>query len=335
VRRGLPFLIGLYGCAEMSLPPTIPAGNADLPIVQEQALLGLQGGEAAVAELVDADGEHPKLVLLRFDADGRGKEWLAAPADIAGGVASELRKHGSAAVPLLAAAVAAQWPRALQAAADAGFRAGPATLPEPGRRRWAARGKVPLSLRTANAEGSPPATLLLLAERPGGRPAGDEVELARQPIAGRAIDAELWIAGNAVWMLAGSTAGSLRGAPLRRTIAVRRASLARGEAELHNGHGLADYGAGDLDAARREFARAIAADAAYFDALYNGAAVAALSGRDQEAIALLERAARVDPGRLQVLGRSDEDLRILRRRIEVRGLLGLKRPPPGDLDPPQ
>src|SRR5437588_820033 len=78
--------------------------------------------------------------------------------------------------------------------------------------------------------------------------------------------------------------------------------LAGGEAARHNLPGLADYGAGALDAARREFARALAADPEYFDALYNSAAVAALSDRADEAIEFLYRAAKADPARVQVLG---------------------------------
>jgi tetratricopeptide (TPR) repeat protein len=117
-------------------------------------------------------------------------------------------------------------------------------------------------------------------------------------------------------------------------VGVQRGSLVRGEAELHNLHGLADYSAGDLDAARREFDRAIAADPNYVDGLYNAASAAALSDRTDDAIALLKRAAAVDPGRVQVLGRNDDDLKILRKRSDVRALLGLRRPPPEDVPPP-
>jgi Flp pilus assembly protein TadD len=116
-------------------------------------------------------------------------------------------------------------------------------------------------------------------------------------------------------------------------VGLRRASLARAEAELHNAHGLADYGAGELDAARREFARGMAADAELVDTVYNAAAVAALSGRDEDALALLRRAAAIDPKRVQVLGRNDEDLKVLRRRAEVRELFGMKRKSPADAAP--
>jgi len=112
------------------------------------------------------------------------------------------------------------------------------------------------------------------------------------------------------------------GEPLHRAVGLRRGLLARGEAELHNLHGLADYGAGDMDTARREFARAIAADPGFFDSLYNAAAAAALSDDDAAALAFLKRAAAADPARAQVLGRNDEDLKQLRKRKDVRDLLG-------------
>jgi Flp pilus assembly protein TadD len=109
--------------------------------------------------------------------------------------------------------------------------------------------------------------------------------------------------------------------------------VTRGEAELHNLHGLADSGAGELDAARREFDRAIAADPRYVDGLYNAAATAALSDRPEEAVAFLRRAAAIDRARVQVLGRNDEDLESLRRRADVRELLGLRRLPPEGVPP--
>jgi tetratricopeptide (TPR) repeat protein len=115
---------------------------------------------------------------------------------------------------------------------------------------------------------------------------------------------------------------------------MRRASLRRGEAELHNLHGLQEYAATDLDAARREFDRAIAADPGFLDGLYNAASTAALEHRVEEAVALLRRAAAIDPARVQVLGRNDEDLRSLRERADVRALLGLRRLPPEGVPPP-
>jgi Flp pilus assembly protein TadD len=99
---------------------------------------------------------------------------------------------------------------------------------------------------------------------------------------------------------------------------------------LHNQHGLADYGAGELDAARREFDRALLADPRFVDALYNAASVAALEDRAEAAVALLQRAAAEDSRRVQVLGRDDDDLKNLRKRPDVRALLGLVRMPPGE-----
>jgi hypothetical protein len=49
---------------------------------------------------------------------------------------------------------------------------------------------------------------------------------------------------------------------------------------------------------------------------------------------LLRRAAAVDPARVQVLGRNDDDLKALRARPDVREILGLRRPPRDDLPPP-
>jgi tetratricopeptide (TPR) repeat protein len=159
----------------------------------------------------------------------------------------------------------------------------------------------------------------------------DEIELARMPLAGAAVRPERWIQAGIVWLLAGSV---LPGEPLHRAVGVRRGSLARGEAELHNLHGFADYSAGELDAARREFARAIAADPLYVEALYNAASTEALADHAEEAVALLRRAAAVDPARVQVLGRNDEDFNALRRRPDVRALLGLHRLPPEGVPPP-
>ena len=331
----LLLLLSAVSCAEASLPPTFPAGDGQRAIVEEQALIGLHGsGDAAVAELIAADGQPPKLALLKLDHDrGDGRPLLAASPEVAQAVAADLIAKGRQAAPLLAAAVATRWPEAAVAAAAAGFKPAIPTAAEPGRRRWSVRGAgVPLSIRTAEVDG-PRSSAVLLGERLLGRPGGDEVELSRMPVLGVALEPEVYVAGRTVWVLAGSVEGGDRRSPLRRTVGLRRGSIARGEAELHNLHGLTDYAAGDLDAARREFARALLVDGDYFDALYNSAAVAALAGRDEEAIDFLYRAAKADPGRVQVLGRTDEDLRVLRRRAEVRGLLGIRRSPPQDLDP--
>ena len=150
------------------------------------------------------------------------------------------------------------------------------------------------------------------------------------PLTGVPVRPELYLEGDVAWLLAGSVDAN---PPLHRTIGIRHASLRRGEAQLHNLHGLADYAAGELDAARREFDRAIAADPRYVDALYNAAATAALSDRAEEAVAFLRRAAALDPARVQVLGRNDEDFKSLRRRADVRELLGMRRLPPEGLSP--
>src|SRR5207237_383589 len=121
-------------------------------------------------------------------------------------------------------------------------------------------------VRTALTGGEPRSFALLLGERPGGEVGGDEVELARQPIAGIPIEGELWLWHGTAWLLSGSVAD---GEPLRRAVGLRRGSLARGEAQIHNAHGYSDYSAGELDAAGREFERAIAADPRFVDALYN------------------------------------------------------------------
>ena len=330
--RALVFALALLAsCAEMSRPPTFDQRAGGQPLVQEQAVAGLQSsGDAAVLELIDAEGKPPALSLQSFSRDGKpAKELLVAPPGVALDVAGELRQKGAQAAPLLLASVASRWPEALAQAKELGFAPQLPLIPEPGRRRWAVRGPgIPLSLRVSEVAGAR-AAALMLAERPGSTPSGEEVELARMPLWGDAIAADVWVAGRTAWMLAGSTGGG-QGANLRRTIGVRRGSLSRGEAELHNAHGLADYSGGDLDAARREFARAISADPDYVDALYNAATVAALGNREDDAIALLHRAAAVDPKRVQVLGRDDEDLKILRRRAEVRGLLGLHRTSPAD-----
>ena len=331
LRRFLPLVL-LCACAEWRQPPLTAPYRASEPLLQEQALVGLgDDASAAVLRLIDAEGVDPRLELLAFDARGGETRRLAtAPAEAARAVAQRLRREGRRPVPLLAAIATAEWPQSAAAALAAGFTPRAPLPPDPGTSRWSvngapATGALPLVVRSALTDADPPAFVLLLGERPGGEPGGDEVELARQPISGTPVEGELWLAQRTVWFLSGSVG---EGEPLRRAVGIRRGSLARGEAQIHNAHGLADYSAGDLDAARREFDRAIAADARFVDALYNAASTAALADRAAEAIGYLRRAVEVDARRVQVLARDDHDLKALRRCPEVRALLGMKRPPP-------
>ena len=332
------FALALCACADFRQPATFPQQAAGRPVVAEQALLGLSNnGDAAVAQFIDADGAAPALTLDVFDAAGgptRGIE--AAPAAVARAVAERVRAAGRRPSPILAAALASEWPEAAARAAELGFLQRPPASPEPGRRRWLIagvpeNGALPLALRLFDSADEPHALILLLTESAAGAASGDSVEILRATLAGAAVAPELWVQNGVAWLIAGSL---FPGEPLHRTVGVRRGSLLRAEAQLHNAHGLADYGGGDLDAARREFDRAIAADPRFADGLYNAAAAAALSDRTEEAVAFLRRAAEADPERVQVLGRNDEDLRVLRRRADVRALLGLRRPPPDNVPPP-
>jgi len=311
------------------MSPTFPRQAAERPVVHEQALLGLsEDGGAAVVELVDAEGEEPRLALSLWGREGEPpRTVLVAPAARARAVAARVLELGTRAAPLLAPAAEREWPEALATAARQGHPARFTSTPGPeGWRIPGAReaGALPLSLRMESAP--QPAAVLILSD--GG---SAEVEIARMPLAGTPVPPQLWIQGGVAWLLCGSV---LPGSPLRRAIGLRRASLRRGEARLHNLHGLEDHGAGDLAAARREFDRAIAADPGFLDSLYNAAAAAALVDRAEEAVALLRRAAAVDPGRVQVLGRNDPDLRSVRARADVRNLLGLQRLPPEGVPPP-
>ena len=331
-------LLALVACADLRRPPTFPEQAAGRPVIAEQALLGLSAdGDAAVALLIDAEGAKPRLSLSVFDAGGgAGRALLAAPDAAARKVAQRVRDAGHRASPVLAAALAADWPEASAAAGELGFTPRAPAAPEPGRRRWLVEGNpeagsLPLALRLVESGDDPRALVLFLSEAPAGAASGDEVELSRMPLDGVAVAPELWVQNGVVWILAGS---SLPGEPLHRAVGLRRGSVPRGEAQLHNLHGLADYAAGELDSARREFDRAIAADPRFADGLYNAAASAALADRAEEAVAFLRRAVAIDPERVQVLGRNDEDLRGLRRRADVRALLGLRRPPPENVPPP-
>ena len=334
--RIVPSCLLVCACAEWQRPPTTAPYQPGQPVLQEQALAGLaENGSVAALQLVQAEGMPPRLELLALDGGGGPtRRLLAAPDPAARAAAARLLADGRRAVPLLGAIAAQEWPEGLRAAAEHGYRPRAPLAPEPGRKRWPVAGapgagSLPLQLRTAFVEADPPAFALLLGERPGGETGGDEVELARQPLAGAPVEGDLWVQGRTVWFLSGAVG---KGEPMYRTVGLRRGSLARGEAQLHNGHGLADYAAGDLDAARREFDRAIAADPRFVDSLYNAAAAAALSDRIDDAVALLRRAAEADPRRVQVLGRDDDDLKVLRKRADVRALLGMKRPAPADTE---
>ena len=350
--RPLALLLCVLGCAEWRMPPTFPERAAGRPVVHEQALLGLSPqGDAAVAELVEADGAEPHLELRIFaglaslgtqyatphaSAVGTAscvlcpQTLLEASADRARIVAQKLRSVAGRAQPALAAIVAVEWPEAMLRAAQLGYAPRLPAEPEPGSGLWhirgaAGAGALPLALRVSPMA-DPPALLLLLSDGLG----GDGIELARVLMTGDVVGPQLFLQDGVAWLLA----GSVRADPLRRTVGLHRALLARGEAQLHNAHGLEDYAAGELDAARREFGRSIAADPSYVDGLYNAAAAAALTGRAEEAVGLLARAAAVDPARVQVLGRNDQDFKSLRCRPDVRALLGLRRPPPEGVPPP-
>ena len=334
----LALAISLLGCSEWQMKPTFPEQAKGQQVVYEQALLGLSAkGDAAVAQLIDADGAVAELSLLVFDrAGGPSRPVLRAPQTVASAVAQSLRQEGSRPAPLLAALVAADWSEAARKAAELDFHGRPPLVPEPGRRRWSVQGapqngSLPFALRLGETS---EAAILLLSEQPAAALGEDEIELCRMPLAGSAITPELWMENGIVWLLSGSVFGGKRGDALHRAVGLRRGSIARGEAQLHNAHGLADYAAGDLDAARREFDRAIAADPSFVDSLYNAASAAAVVGRVEEAVVFLKRAAAIDTDRVQVLGRHDEDLRALRRRPDVRALLGLRRPAPEDVPPP-
>src|SRR2546423_8647353 len=327
--RPLALLLCVLGCAEWRMPPTFPERAAGRPVVHEQALLGLSPqGDAAVAQLVEADGSEPHLELRIFA--GLGTTLLEASADRARIVAQKLRSVAGRPQPVLAAIVAVEWPEAMLRAAQLGYAPRLPAEPEPGSGLWhirgaAGAGALPLALRVSPMA-DPPALLLLLSDGLG----GDGIELARVLMTGDVVGPQLFLQDGVAWLLA----GSVRADPLRRTVGLHRAMLARGEAQLHNAHGLEDYAAGELDAARREFGRSIAADPSYVDGLYNAAAAAALTGRVEEAVELLARAASVDPARVQVLGRNDQDFKSLRRRPDVRSLLGLRRPPQEGITPP-
>ena len=324
----------LLACAEWRLPSTFPRDAAQFPVIHEQALRGLSGEGAAVAELVDADGIEPQLALRIFDArSGTGRTELVAPPQLARAVADELRSRGTSTAALLQAAAPRLWPEAVQRARSMGFHSRPAEAPDQVLGIFAVAGvtslgSIPLALRLDDAR--PGVLALTISDRAAGE-RGDGIELLLSPIAGDRIAPQLFIDGATLWLLSGSV---LPGEPLHRSVGLRHVSLRRAEAMLHNAHGIADDGAGELERARREFDRAATADPRFVDALYNGASAAARAHDEEKAVALLRRAAEADGARVQVLGRGDEALKALRSRADVRALLGLRRPPRDDVPPP-
>jgi len=338
----------LAACADARARPTFPEDAAGRPVIEEQALLGFDArGDALAAQLLVAEG-HAQLSLIALDRDAGPTRTLAqASEEIARAVGERLLAAGDSRQPLLSGQVSALWPEAASLASAAGLEpqsADPTPL-DPRHdgaagSRWAAAGAglVPLALRAAETVQGPAAMLLLLSESPGGALDSEELEIARMPLSGETVAPRLWIRGRVAWLLSGSTRGAAspsgpgiaQPGELRRAVGLRRGSLSRGEAELHNLHGLAAYRGGEREMARHEFERALACDPRFLDALYNAAAIAALDERDDEAVSLLRRAAEEDPRRVEVLGRDDPDLRRLRQRPDVRELLGLARMPPGE-----
>ncbi|TMA23634.1 MAG: hypothetical protein E6J62_17075 [Deltaproteobacteria bacterium] len=300
--------------------------SASAPLIQEQALLGLDAdGNAAALQLVEAEGMPPSLTLFRLDRDGGpSRVLLSAPAEVAAQVAAAVREQGHQAKPLLYEAAKSPFVEAFARANALGFER---LLPDAAQagthdHRVDARGFAGV-LRTALVDDDPPAFLVLLGEDGAG---AERVEIARQPVAGEPFEAGLWIRGSVAWLLSGSIG---KGDPLRRTLALKRGSIAHGVARIHLARARTDRAKGSVESARAELAQAIAADPRFVDALYAAAAAEAVSGRADAAVSLLRRAAEVDARRVQVLGRDDEDLVSLRGRQDVRKLLGLPRPPAG------
>jgi hypothetical protein len=326
--RATALLILCAACSEWRMRPLTAPYVAGAPLVQEQALVGLDpDGNAAALQLVEAEGMAPSLELWRLDRDGGpSRLLLAAPPDVAAGVAATVRERGRTRSPLLLEAAKTPWADAFARANALGFESVLPDVPDAGPHGYlvAAPGDLPCVLRTVHKGGDPPSHLVLLSEGPAG--SGEEVEIARQPTAGDPVAGGLFLRNSTAWLLSGSLEG---GDPLRRTIALRRGSIARGAAQILLAHGKAARAKGNLDSARLFLARAVTADPGFVDALYAAAALEAVAGRPDAAVALLRRAAGVDRRRVQVLGRDDEDLVSLRKRQDVRKLLGLPSSPPG------
>jgi tetratricopeptide (TPR) repeat protein len=330
VRRlatGLVAYALLAACSEWRMRPLTAPYSASAPLIQEQALLGLDAeGNAAALQLVEAEGMAASLTLWRLDRDGGpSRVLLTAPAEVASQVASAVREAGHRQDPLLFEAAKGPWVDAFARANALGFERLLPGVADPGTPEHAVAGPGGFvgSLRTALVDGDPPAFVVLLGENGA---ATDRVEIARQPVAGAPFQAGLWVRGSVAWLLSGSIG---QGDPLRRTLALRRGSISHGIAEIHFARARADRAKGNVESARTELGLAIAADPRFVDALYAAAAADAVSGRAEAAVSLLRRAAQVDARRVQVLGRDDEDLVSLRGRPDVRKLLGLPRPEAG------
>ena len=226
-------------CAEWRRPPTFPEQAKNRPMIHEQAVVGLsREGNLAAAQLIDADAEAPRLTLLAF---GRGGEptraLLEAAPERAAAVARALRDGGSRRTPLLDALVAKEWPEAAAHAARLGYAHAAPAVPEPDSMSFRIQGArdagaLPLVLRIAQVDEPAPATALLIADAIS---PDTGIELTRMPLAGAPVRPQLFIQGGIAWLLSGSV---LDGPALHRAVGVRRASLARGEAELHNLMGI-------------------------------------------------------------------------------------------------
>src|SRR5229473_5412236 len=128
---------------------TFPEGAAGQPVVYEQALVGISDeGDAAVVQLIDAEGAEPRLSLLVFARGGGPTRAIRSSlAPTARAVAERVRQAGRRTTPILGAAVAAEWPEASAAATALGYAPRAPATPAPGRRRWAAgkRGTIPVA----------------------------------------------------------------------------------------------------------------------------------------------------------------------------------------------
>src|SRR5437016_10329313 len=90
--RRLALLGCVLACAEWRMPPTFPERAAGRPVLHEQALLGLSPqGDAAVAELLEADGAEPRLALLVFDRAGATRTLLEASPESARAASRDLQ----------------------------------------------------------------------------------------------------------------------------------------------------------------------------------------------------------------------------------------------------